>query len=149
MKKSGRKPRQGERNRGRRKKKEAISGFSTLNQVAGVSRPKPHHSSLPVEEPKRVNEPHVTCQYCGTEIDGIASALSTPEGGFAHFDCVLDSITQAEHLAEGQKVSYLGSGNFGIVGKDEEGKLAIIKRIPFESADSSKAMKEYIEGLRH
>lgn len=145
MKKSGRKPRQGEKNRGRRKKKEAISGFSTLNQVAGVSRPKPHHSSLPVEEPKRITEPHVTCQYCGTEIDGIASALSTPEGGFAHFDCVLERIRESEHLQEGETVSYIGSGSFGVIGKDESGKPIILRRIAFESPERFKGMKEYVE----
>ena len=78
MKRTGRKQRGQERGKQRRRK-EAISGFSTLNQVAGVSRPKPHHSSLPVEEPKSIVEPHPVCQYCGTEIDTIASSLSTPE----------------------------------------------------------------------
>ena len=148
MKKSGKKPRQGDRNRGRRKKKEAISGFSTLNQVAGVSRPKPHHSSIPVEEPRRVGEPHVICQYCGTEIDGIASSLSTPEGGFAHFDCVLERLRESEHLQEGESLSYIGSGSFGVIGHDEENKPIILRRIAFESPERFRGMKDYVEGLK-
>lgn len=138
-----------ERPKAKKKKKDPISGFTSLNQVTGVSKPRQHHSSIPVPEPATIAEPLPTCAFCGERIENIASSFMSPDGGYIHFDCVLDSITQAEHLAEGQKVSYLGSGNFGIVGKDEEGKLAIIKRIPFESADSSKAMKAYIEGLRH
>ena len=45
-------------------------------------------------------------------------------------------------------VSYIGSGNFALVGKDEEGKPIIIRKIPFESSENTKAMKEYIASLR-
>ena len=148
MKKTGRKPRQGESRKGRRKKRDAISGFSTLNQVAGVSKPRPHHSSLPVEEPRKVAEPHQLCQYCGTEIDGIASALSTPEGGYAHFDCVLGKLREEEHLQEGESLSYIGSGSFGVIGHDENGKPVIIRRIAYESQERFRGMKEYVEGLK-
>ena len=147
MKRTGRKQRGQERGKQRRRK-EAISGFSTLNQVAGVSRPKPHHSSLPVEEPKSIVEPHPVCQYCGTEIDTIASSLSTPEGGYAHFDCVLSHLREGEHLGEGEMISYIGAGAFGVIGKDEEGRPVIIRRIQYESSERYKGMKEYVSGLK-
>ena len=148
MKKSGRKPRPQEKGRNKRKKKEAISGFSTLNQVAGVSKPKQHHSSLPVEEPKKVMEPHPSCQYCGTEIENIASSLSTPEGGYAHFDCVLLRIRDTEQLHEDSLISYIGGGSFGIIEKGEDGMSHIVKRIQYETPERHKGMKEYVEGLK-
>lgn len=148
MKKSGRKQRSGTDKGKARRRKEAISGFSTLNQVAGVSRPRQHHSSLPVDEPKRVVEPHPVCQYCGTPIDTIASSLSTPEGGYAHFDCVLSHIRESENPGENETISYIGAGSFGIIGKDGDGKPCIIRKIQYESPDRYKGMKDYVAGLK-
>lgn len=147
MKKNARRSKSSEKGQ-KRKKREGISGFSTINQVAGISKPKKHHSSLPVEDPKKINEPHVMCQYCGTVIENIASALSTAEGGYAHFDCVLGRIKESERLEDGEVVSYLGSGSFGIVGKNEEGKDYIIRRIQYETPERYKSMKDYVEGLK-
>lgn len=148
MKKNGRKQRSSTEKGKQRRKKEAISGFSTLNQVAGVSRPRQHHSSIPVDEPRRVIEPHPVCQYCGTAIDGIASSLSTPEGGYAHFDCVLAHIRESERLGEGESLSYIGSGAFGVIARDDEGKPSIVRRIQYESPERYKGMKDYVEGLK-
>ncbi len=146
MKKSSKKQRNAER--GKRRRREAISGFSTLNQVAGVSRPREHHSSLPVEEPCRIVEPHPICQYCGTPIDTIASSLSTPEGGYAHFDCVLSHIRESGIVKEGESLSYIGAGSFGIIGRNEDGKPYIVQKIQYESPERYKGMKEYVEGLK-
>ena len=45
-----------------------------------------HQSSLPPVTVKRVVEPEDTCVLCQKPIDLIASALSCPQGGYAHFD---------------------------------------------------------------
>ena len=132
----------------KKKKSAGISGFSTLNQVAGVPRPREHRSSIPVETPEPITEPHPLCEYCNETIENIASAFLLADGNYAHFDCVLDRIKEEANPQEGEMVSYIGSGNFALVGKDEEGKPIIIRKIPFESSENTKAMKEYIASLR-
>lgn len=132
----------------KKKKKQGISGFSTLNQVAGVPKPREYRSEIPVETPKSIREPHPICSLCGKEIENIASAFTSPDGGYAHFDCVLAQIKATEHLNEGEMISYIGSGNFAVVGKDGEGKPVIIRRIQYESEERVRAMKEYVASLR-
>lgn len=132
----------------KRKKKGGISGFSTLNQVAGVPKPREHRSSIPVEAPGTIQEPHPVCPYCGNEIESIASSLTAPDGSFVHFDCVLERIREEEKPAEGESISYIGSGSFAVIGKGENGKPVIIRKIPFESQEQTKAMKAYVASLR-
>ena len=135
---------------GKKKKapKKEIAGFTTLNQVSGVPEPHKHHSALSVDEPKSVEEPGVVCELCGEKIETIASAMTTAIGGYAHFDCVLAHIRELENLGESEKLSYLGSGNFGVIETDAEGKFHITRTINWESPERQKAMKEYIEGLK-
>lgn len=133
---------------GRKKKqKQTISGFSTLNQVSGVPLVREHHSNIPVPPPRNVAEPGVICTICNQRIESIASALST-DSGYVHFDCALDSIKAEERPTENQTVSYIGSGRFGVCEKDENGKWIIVKTIQYESPEKNKAMKEYVEGLK-
>ncbi len=132
----------------KKKKKAGITGCSTLNQVAGVPKPREYRSSIPVENPGTIREPHLICSMCGKEIENIASALTSPDGGYVHFDCVLNAIKETEHPGEGETVSYIGSGNFAVIGKDEDGKPVILRRIPYETGDRLKAMKEYVSSLR-
>ena len=139
---------QKQKDRKKNRQKNGISGFSTLNQVAGVPKPREHRSSIPVEAPSSIVEPHPTCVYCGSEIENIASAFMVGEESFAHFDCVLERIRESEKPADDQSVSYLGSGTFGLIGKDDEGKPVILRKIPVETPDETKAMKTYISTLR-
>ena len=132
----------------KKRKKEAISGFSTLNQVAGVSKPRVHHSSLPVEEPKVIKEPFPECAYCSEPIESIAESFMIDDGPYVHFDCAVKSIREAEHVPDDRIVSYIGSGNFGIIEKGEDGSLSIIKTIPFENSDRVKSMKAFVEGCK-
>ena len=132
----------------KKKKPCGISGFSTLNQVAGVPKPREHRSSIPVEHPGTIREPHPVCAYCNEEIENIASAFLLSDGNYAHFDCVLERIKEEANPKEGETVSYVGAGNFALIGKNEEGKPIILRKIPFENAESTKAMKEYVASLR-
>ena len=132
----------------KKKKKGGIAGFSTLNQVAGVPKPREHRSSLPVDTPGMIQEPHPVCPYCGEMIENIASALTAPDGSYVHFDCVLERIRETEHPGEGESVSYIGSGNFGIIGRGEVRSPVILRKLPFESQEHTKAMKEYVASLR-
>ena len=49
---------------------------------------------------------------------------------------------------ENQVVSYIGSGNFGLCEKNQDGKWVILKTINYESSEKNKEMKAYIEGLK-
>ena len=132
----------------KKKKKAGIIGFSTLNQVAGVPKPHEHHSSIPVEPIGMISEPHDKCVYCGKEIENIASAFMAPDGTYAHFDCVLERIRETEKPGEGESVSYIGGGCFGIIGRGEDGKPIIIRRIQYESPETVRSMKAYVASLR-
>ena len=132
----------------KKKKKAGINGFSTLNQVAGVPKPHEHHSSIPVEPIGMISEPHDKCVYCGKEIENIASAFMAPDGTDAHFDCVLERIRETEKPGEGESVSYIGGGCFGIIGRGEDGKPIIIRRIQYESPETVRSMKAYVASLR-
>ena len=132
----------------KKKKNAGINGFSTLNQVAGVPKPRDYRSSIPVETPGVIHEPHPVCPMCGEIIENIASALSSPDGNYVHFDCVLKALNETERPGEDEKISYIGGGAFGVIGKDEEGKPYIVRRIPYETGDMLKAMKEYVSSLR-
>lgn len=106
------------------------------------------HSNAPIPEVKVVQEPHPACPLCGQVVENIAEAISTPDGQYAHFDCVLNQLKEQEHLAEGESISYVGSGNFAVVHKDAEGKYQIVRRIPYENKDAFDAMKKYVEELK-
>ena len=114
------KPQKGEKaKKGGRQGKQPISGFSTLSQVAGV----------PLKR------------------DLIADSFFI-DGSYVHFDCVLSSLKEKEVLEEGQSISYLGSGSFGICQKNEDGSYSIVKRIEVENREANTQMKSYVEGLK-
>ena len=85
---------------------------------------------------------------CGKPIPLIANALTHPEGGYCHFDCVLASLAEREHLKENQKVSYIGRGTFAVAEKNDEGSYTFVKRIEWESSESFAAMKKYVEEIK-
>lgn len=105
----------------------------------------PFHSSLPPLPVKRIEEPLLECPLCGEVIENIASALTHPEGGFCHFDCVLEKISKDEHLTDKQKVSYIGRGTFAVVEEDEEKGFSFTKKIIWETPESFDIMKKYVE----
>ncbi|MDI9429913.1 MAG: hypothetical protein QM434_08490 [Spirochaetota bacterium] len=104
-----------------------------------------HQSSLPPVTVKRVVEPEDTCVLCQKPIDLIASALSCPQGGYAHFDCVLAHLSQERKLGEGQKISYIGRGSFAVVHEEADGSFTFLERIAWENAEAFDAMKKYVE----
>ncbi|MDD2232903.1 MAG: hypothetical protein PHO44_07550 [Sphaerochaetaceae bacterium] len=95
----------------------------------------------------KVQEPMTECSICHQSIDNIASAISEPDGGYSHFDCVLKKIADEQHLAEGQKVSYLGRGVFGVI-ETHDGQFTIINRINYETPESYSKMKDFVESQK-
>ncbi len=138
-----------EGSRKRNQRKQGVSGFSTLSQVAGVPKKRAYHSDIPVPEAKTIEEPSgIICAICNEPIDSIASAIVGKDGRYVHFDCVLESIKKDEELKDNQSISYIGSGNFAVCEKGEDGKFTIIKRIPYESAEQHQKLVDFVEGLK-
>ncbi|MDR0624676.1 MAG: hypothetical protein LBG10_09660 [Treponema sp.] len=56
------------------------------------------------------------CPYCGKPIKDISSAISDKNSGEpVHFDCVMARIAESEVLEQGDTVTYIGGGRFGVV----------------------------------
>jgi len=118
------------------------------NTLLPEQNKKPYHSNLPQLPVKRVVEPQEVCKLCNEVIDVIASALTHPDGGYCHFDCVLKKIAEDEHVTQAQKVSYIGRGTFAVIEQHEDGTFTIIKRIVWESGEAFDAMKKYVEAKK-
>ena len=99
-------------------------------------------------EVPQVNEPRPVCKICGQTIEFIAEAISESDGSFSHFDCVLEKLREEYQVNEGETLSYVGHGNFAVFEKNEEGKLTIKTRIPYESKDSYDSAKKFVEGSK-
>ncbi|MCX7948750.1 MAG: hypothetical protein N2509_01410 [Treponemataceae bacterium] len=84
--------------------------------------------------------PRFECPYCGKPIQDIMAALADRETGVpVHFDCVMERLRSMEFLSEGDVLSYIGGGRFGIVHYPEPTnttKFTIKKIIQWEDKDS-------------
>ncbi len=128
--------------------KEKVKKGSGKNSLLPEQHHKPYHSNLPQLPVKKVHEPKETCVICGEVIEGIASALTHPDGGFCHFDCVLNKIKEDEKLSLLQKVSYIGKGTFAVVNQEEDGSFSFTKKIVWESSEAFAKMKQYVEEIK-
>lgn len=62
------------------------------------------------------SENQVVCSHCGIVINDMSSAINGRKGeGPMHFDCALEELSKTEKLEDGDKISYIGQGRFGIV----------------------------------
>ena len=96
----------------------------------------------------QVIEPRPVCALCGEPIESIAEAISEPNGGYSHFDCVIDKIKAQENVQGPDSVSYIGHGTFAVVSRDAEGKYCIKKRIQYESNEAFNDMKKQVEAAK-
>lgn len=91
---------------------------------------------MPDPIPKRDYEP---CPVCGEAITYVFSAIAhESDGRPAHIECVVKELSERESLASGERVVYLGKGNFGVVSKQpkvEDGKkrFNVVRRIQYEA----------------
>ncbi len=107
-----------------------------------------HHIQFDEVDVPQVHEPMPVCAICGQPIELIAEAISEPNGGYSHFDCVIAKLKEEEHVTEDEKLSYIGHGNFAVFVKDDEGHLVIKTRIPYESKEGYDGMKKFVEGSK-
>jgi hypothetical protein len=92
-------------------KKKADKPRYDKNRGVFVDRPK----WIPVKPPAEPL-PSPDCPYCGKPIRDISSAVTDKTTGEpAHFDCVIGKIAENESLGQGDAVTYIGGGRFGIV----------------------------------
>ncbi len=97
---------------------------------------------------KRSKLPAVICSLCEKPIDSVSQAIGGPQPDqFSHFDCVLRKISEEETLAPGQKVSYIGHGEFAVIEykkKNYSGGFEIIRRISYEEEKVRSEVKKMV-----
>ena len=87
------------------------NGEPWTEKVSLAERPKwvpPEMNTEPLPVPD--------CPWCGKPIRDISSAIADKDTGVpVHFDCVAAKIAGGENLENGDMISYIGGGRFGIV----------------------------------
>ena len=127
----------------RRKKQKAKRAGAAVQNVQ--KQPAKAHITFEDIDVPQVVEPRPTCVLCGQVIETFAEAISEPNGGYSHFDCVLEKIREQENVQAPDSVSYIGHGTFAVVSKDAECKFTIKTRIPYESNEAFISMKKQVE----
>ena len=130
--------------RNRKKKRKPGNGNDQIQKA----QPDRKHMAFEDVAVPQVNEPRPECRICGKPIEFIAEAISEADGGFSHFDCVIEKLRKQEAVKEGEYISYSGHGNFAVFTKDDEGHYVVKTRIPYESKESFDSAKKYVEGSK-
>lgn len=62
------------------------------------------------------------CHVCGKNITNMATVLYDEEkGGYAHFDCIYDSVRQRYEVSDKERIAYVGNGAFAVIEDYKEG----------------------------
>jgi len=78
----------------------------------------------------------------------MASAVAYgAEQGPAHFDCVLGELGKRETLTPPEKLTYLGSGQFGVIVEKENNRFEIHRKIPVEDTVNPPVWRKELRGL--
>ena len=107
------------------------------------NRKKPKNKSQ--FQPEKPVYEDMECSLCGKMITEMITALPNPaDNKPAHFECVLNHVSEREEIRENEKIVYMGSGNFAVVDEKEyQQKEWIIKRkIRLEPMESPMEWKE-------
>ncbi len=98
------------------------------------------------EEPRKP-APVKNCALCAKPIFDLSGAVADKESGEpVHFECALERVAVAETLEPGEKVVYLGAGNFGVVGfkNGNDGAFVVKRRIRWEKEGEKQAWRKEI-----
>ena len=97
---------------------------------------------------KRQKLPPVNCSICGKMIDSIAQTIGGPsKDEFSHFDCAIRSLSENESLLPGQKICYIGNGDFAVIEynkKNFSGGFSVVKRISYENQEMKSSVKKLV-----
>lgn len=100
---------------------------------------------------QELKERTVKCPICGEPITDLASCLTDKKSGEpAHFDCILNQVSNEEKLGENEKIAYIGQGRFGILYYEnirDQRHFTIKKVIEWEERDKKPEWREEISGL--
>jgi hypothetical protein len=86
--------------------------------------------------------PVSNCAFCGKPITDLHAALRDEKTGEpVHFDCVIAGLAEHETLGEGDAITYIGGGRFGVVhfnnpGRGETGSFTIKKIVEWEDKEN-------------
>lgn len=98
-----------------------------------------HRHRPEVEVVQKLQIASLPCVICGQLIQEMSSAIGFgPEAGPAHFDCVLKNLESKETLQPDERISYLGTGVFGVIKPvtgTEGVNFQILRKIQVESKD--------------
>ncbi len=125
-----------------KKRKKMKSAKSTNDYIQVKQRSRTYFEDVNVPQ---VVEPRPDCCLCNKPIELISEAISEPNGGFSHFDCVIEKLKESEHVISPDFVSYVGHGNFAVISKDENGNFFIKNKIQYESNEDYSRMKKQVE----
>ncbi len=67
-----------------------------------------------ISEFKTLNRP--VCGHCGLSIADLSTAVEDKKSGKPiHFDCAVAILSEREKLSEGDRITYIGQGRFGVL----------------------------------
>jgi hypothetical protein len=90
---------------------------------------------VPVQKPDEPI-PALICSLCNKPITDVASAIGgRRDDEVFHFDCILAQLKQRETLGEGDSLTYIGGGRFGIVRHESQKKFTIKKIIEWDQKE--------------
>ncbi len=90
------------------------------------------------------------CELCGKSIpsEDMDSALSNREtGNPAHFDCVLNQVSERERLGNGERIAYIGQGKFAVLyfaNSNDLRKFTIQRTIEWENREKRLGWRDEI-----
>ncbi len=97
---------------------------------------KKYSSENKFTKPKQ-NIVYEICPVCEKKITEPFYAIKERESGKnAHFECILKKVANDEKLESGERIYYLGGGNFGVVREKRyrgRKKIVINKKIPYST----------------
>jgi hypothetical protein len=94
--------------------------------------------------------PVSVCACCGKPITDLHAALTDKKTGEpVHFDCAISELAKYETLGDGDTISYIGGGRFGLVhfnnsGRGETGTFTIKKIFEWEDKENRAAWRGVI-----
>ncbi len=79
-----------------------------------------------------------TCPVCNEGVKEVGNAIDYQGQGPTHFDCVLRALNEKEDLKPGEKITYVGSGRFGVINnkKNDSGvPFTLLREIDVEDRE--------------